>query len=116
MSYAEIPLTCAPDSTQSFTLTLLGDDDKKKNLNVELRLRYLDRFAIWLADLRILATGEVLAAGVPLVLGTDILGQMGYFGVGEAYIVQELPSQLQHPDNKTLGNTFVLVMGDDYYE
>ena len=116
MSYAEIPLTCAPDCTQSFTLTLLGNDQKKKNINLELRLRYLDRYDVWLADLTKLATGEVLVAGVPLVLGTDILGQMGYLGAGEAYVVKELPTELEQPDNKTLGDTFVLIMGDDYYE
>jgi hypothetical protein len=112
MSYSEIPLICAPDSYQSFKLTLRSDDGKKNNVSLELRLRYLDRYDIWLADLTKLATSEVLAAGVPLVLGTDILGQMGYFGVGEAYIIQELPTELQHPDNKTLGSTFVLVWGD----
>lgn len=113
MSYAEIPLICASDSYQSFKITLTGDDGKKKNVSLELRLRYLDRYDLWLGDLIKLATNEVLVAGVPLVLGTDILGQMGYFGVGEAYILQELPTDLQHPDNKTLGRTFVLVWGDD---
>ncbi len=112
MSYYEIPLTCMPDSYQSFKITLAGDDGKKTNVALELRLRYLDLYDLWLADLTKLATNEILAAGVPLVLGTDILGQMGYFGVGEAYILQELPSDLQHPDNKTLGKTFVLVWGD----
>ena len=116
MSYAEIPLTCAPDSYQSFTLTLLGNDDRKKNITVELRLRYLDRYEIWLADLTKLSTVEVLVAGVPLVLGVDILGQMGYLGAGEGYVIKELPTNLQQPDNKTLGDTFVLYMGDDYYE
>lgn len=111
MSYNEIPLTCAPDSYQSFKITL-AEDGKKKNVSLELRLRYLDLYNLWLADLTKLATNEILAAGVPLVLGEDILGQMGYFGVGEAYILQELPTALQHPDNKTLGKTFVLMWGD----
>lgn len=112
MSYAEIPLICAPDSYQSFKITLTGDDGKKKNISLELRLRYLDRYDLWLGDLTKLATNEILVAGVPLVLGVDILGQMGYLGAGEAYVLQELPTDLQHPDNKTLGRTFVLVWGD----
>ena len=111
MSYAEIPLTCAPDSYQSFKVTLAGDDGKV-NKSLELRLRYLDRYDLWLADVSDLATSAVLCAGVPLVLGVNIMGQMGYLGAGEAYILQEYPSDLQHPDNKTLGKTFVLIWGD----
>ena len=113
MSYAEIPLTCAPDSYQNYKITL-GTGEDKKNVSLEMRLRYLDRYDLWLADLSDLATGEVLAAGVPLVLGTDLMGQMGYKGAGEAYVVQTLPSPLQQPDNKTLGATFRLIWGDSY--
>lgn len=112
MSYYEIPLTCAPDCTQNFTVTLLDDEGKKKNVNIELRLRYLDRYDVWLADVRNLATDEIIAAGVPLVLGVNILGQLGYKAVGDAHIIQKLPTNLQHPDNKTLGDTFVLIWGD----
>ena len=31
MSYYEIPLTCAPNCTRSFTITLAGDDGEKVN-------------------------------------------------------------------------------------
>ena len=112
MSYYEIPLTCASDCTQNFNVTLAGKDGKKNNVNIELRLRYLDRYDIWLADVTELATGAIIAMGVPLVPGEDFLGQMGYMGVGEAYIIKVLPTSLQHPDNKTLGSTFVLIWGD----
>ena len=112
MSYYEIPLTCAPNCTRSFTLTLAGDDGEKKNIKLELRLRYLDRYDIWLGDVRNLATDELLVAGVPMVPGVNILGQAGYLGVGEAYIVKTLPTDLEQPDNKTLGATFVLIWGD----
>ena len=112
MSYYQIPLTCASDCTQNFNVTLPGDDGKKRNVNIELRLRYLDRYDVWLADVTELATGAIVALGVPLVPGEDILGQLGYKGVGEAYIMQALPTSLQHPGNKTLGSTFVLIWGD----
>ena len=112
MRYYEIPLTCASDCTQNFNVTLAEKDGKKNNVNIELRLRYLDRYDIWLADVTELATGAIIAMGVPLVPGEDFLGQMGYMGVGEAYIIKVLPTSLQHPDNKTLGSTFVLIWGD----
>ena len=112
MSYYEIPLTCASDCTQNFNVTRAEKDGKKNNVNIELRLRYLDRYDIWLADVTELATGAIIAMGVPLVPGEDFLGQMGYMGVGEAYIIKVLPTSLQHPDNKTLGSTFVLIWGD----
>lgn len=112
MSYYQIPLTCASDCTQNFNITLLGDDGKKKNVNIELRLRYLDLYDIWLADVTELATGAIIALGVPMVPGENILGQLGYKGVGEAYIIKQLPTSLQQPDNKTLGSTFVLIWGD----
>lgn len=113
MSYAEIPLTCAADSYQNFKITL-GTGDEKRNVQLELRLRYLDRYDIWLADVSNLATGAVLAAGLPLVLGVDLMGQIGYKDAGEVYVVQTLPTDLEHPDNKTLGRTFRLVWGDGY--
>lgn len=112
MSYYQIPLTCASDRTINFNVTLPGDDGKKRNVNIELRLRYLDRYDVWLADVTELATGAIISLGVPLVPGEDILRQTGYKGVGEAYIMQALPTSLQHPDNKTLGSTFVLIWGD----
>ncbi len=112
MSYYQIPLTCTPHCTQSFKVTLAADNGEKVNADITLTLRYLDRYDIWLADVTESDTGDVIAAGVPLVLGEDILGQMGYKGVGEAYIIQQMPATVQHPDNKTLGSTFVLIWGD----
>ena len=112
--YYEIPLTCSPDCLQTFTITMNESDEaKKKNITLELRLRYLDRYDLWLLDVRNVPTNEILAAGVPLVLGTNLLAQMGYLGIGNAYVVQVLPADVEHPDNKTLGSTFILFWGDD---
>ena len=111
--YYEIPLTCAPDCYQTFTLTLNeSNEDEKTNVTLELRLRYLDRYDLWLADVRNVATNAMLIAGVPMVPGVNILGQAGYLGAGEAYVLQALPTDLEQPDNKTLGGTWVLVWGD----
>lgn len=112
MSYYEIPLTCAPNCTRSFTITLAGGDGEKVNKKLQLRLRYLDRYDVWLGDVTDLATDAILVAGVPMVPGVNLLGQLGYFGAGEAYIEPVLPTDLEQPDNKTLGQTFVLIWGD----
>lgn len=50
---------------------------------------------------------------LPLVCGIDLLGQFRYLDIGRAYVVKNEASELQHPDNTTLGSTFILVWGDD---
>ena len=52
-----------------------------------------------------------LVSCVPFVTGENFLAQYRYLGVGEAYIVNQYPTDLQQPDNKTLGGTFLLVWG-----
>ena len=108
MSYAEIPLDCTPESRQSFKLTLGAD----RNIHLKLTLRYLDRHDVWLAEIMDLKTGTLIISGMPLVLGINMLGQFGYKDIGEAYVIRNRPSELQHPDNKTLGSMFLLIWGD----
>ena len=104
--YNVIPLTNAPDTTQDFKITI-GNENK----HIKLVLRYLDRFNLWIADIIDYPTDIPLANCVPFVTGENFLGQYRYLGIGEAYIVNQYPTDLQHPDNKTLGNTFLLVWG-----
>ena len=106
MSYNVIPLTNVPDSTQDFKITI-GDENK----HIKLVLRYLDRFNVWIADIIDYPTDIPLVNCVPFVTGENFLAQYRYLGIGEAYIVNQYPTDLMHPDNKTLGNTFLLVWG-----
>lgn len=106
MSYSVIPLTNAPDSTQDFKITI-GNENK----HIKLVLRYLDRFNVWIADIYDYPTDVPLVCCHPFVLGENILSQYDYLGIGEAYIVNQYPTDLQQPDNTTLGNTFLLVWG-----
>ena len=106
MSYNVIPLTNAPDSTQDFKITIGGE-----NKHIKLILRYLDRFNVWIADIIDYPTDIPLVNCVPFVTGENFLAQYRYLGIGEAYIVNQYPTDLMHPDNKTLGNTFLLVWG-----
>ena len=106
MSYSVIPLTNAPDTTRDFKITI-GTENK----HIKLVLRYLDRFDVWIADIYDYPTDIPLVNCVPFVTGENFLAQYRYLGVGEAYIVNQYPTDLEQPDNKTLGNTFLLVWG-----
>ena len=104
--YNVIPLTNTPDCTQDFKITI-GSENK----HIKLVLRYLDRFNIWIADIIDYPTDIPLVNCVPFVTGENFLGQYRYLGIGEAYIVNQYPTDLEQPDNKTLGSTFLLVWG-----
>lgn len=108
MSYKKIPLNNTPFSQQTFKLTL-----GIKNINILLKLRYYDLYNLWVADIVDNATSKELIVGMPVVPGIDLLGQYKYLGIGSAYIVAVEPTELQQPDNTTLGSTWVLLWGDD---
>lgn len=110
MAYHEIPLTTAPYSDQSFTLTLEGG---KRNIHMLLSLTYHDLAECWTARLTDKATGEVLIDLMPLVEGVDLLWPYSYMGIGRAFIVRNGQTERAQPDNETLGSVFSLIWGDD---
>jgi hypothetical protein len=71
----EIPLT--PDS-QHFTITLAG-----VVYNLALTWRSGTGWVLDIAD----TNDAPLVSGIPLVTGTDLLGQFGYLGIGGKLIV-----------------------------
>ena len=66
----------------------------------------------WTADVIDNETSTELISGMPLVPGINLLGQYEYLNIGSAYIMATEPTDLQQPDNYTLGGTWVLVWGD----
>ncbi len=110
MAWSEIPLTNVPFSEQMFKLTL---DGGARNIHIKLCLRYHDLCDYWTATVIDYATGKTLIDMLPLVCGIDLLGQFKYLDIGSAYVVKNEASDLQQPDNTTLGSTFILVWGDD---
>jgi len=110
MAYFTIALTTRPNSEQSFKLTLEGG---KRNINIKLRLRYMDLCDYWLADITDNDSGEELISSLPLVCGADLLGQFEHLKLGHAWVVKVEPTELQMPDNEALGSTFLLIWGDD---
>ncbi len=109
MSYVTIPLDNTPYSVQTFTVSLKGG---AVNIDILLKLRYLDQYGFWLADIYDAGTEKPLVCGVPLVPGVNLLGQYAYLDIGEAYIEAATDTDLEQPDNKTLGSTFLLIWGD----
>lgn len=110
MAYAVIPLTCLPYSTQTFKVTLEGG---KRNVNIKLYLRYFDLIGDWTARITNNSTGKVLIDELPLVTGIDLLEQYQYLNIGHARLLRTTSTELDMPDNKTLGSTFKLIWGDD---
>ena len=108
MSYYEIPLTTTPFDQKTFKLTLDGE----RNINILLKLRYYDLYELCVADVCDNSTGEELITGMPLVPGIDLLEQYAYLNIGSAQIVAVGPTELQQPDNETLGSAWVLLWGD----
>ena len=109
MSYCKIPITTSPNATYRFRISLKGNE---VNQDIIIKLRYLDLYEVWTMDVYKDSLGDLVLCGAPLVCGTNILGQYEHLDIGEAYIVQAKADDLMHPDNRTLGNDFVLVWGD----
>ena len=107
MAYSKIPITCTPQGVEMFKVTL-----GSRNVNIKIETRYYDIYNVWTAKIADNNTGVVLIDSLPLVCGVNLLGQYGYMNIGEAYIVANTETSLQHPDNKTLGKEFILIWGD----
>ncbi|MGE4191783.1 MAG: hypothetical protein AB7E51_00190 [Pseudodesulfovibrio sp.] len=78
MSQYVIPLTGEPEI---FTITLAG-------VEYQLTVRWNDAAqGGWMLDLAEPDNGADILLGVPLVTGTDLLGQYGHLGIGGQLIV-----------------------------
>ncbi|MBN3832966.1 hypothetical protein [Burkholderia sp. Ac-20344] len=77
-TYLKIPLTADP---QTFRITLSGID-------YQMKVQYRDAGGTgWILDVAD-ASGNPLVSGIPLVTGTDLLGQYSYLGFGGRLWVQ----------------------------
>lgn len=110
MSYVRIPLTNQPFAELSFRVTL---DGGARNASITLKLRYFDLYDYWMADVYDTVSGLPLVCGLTLVPGVNLLGQYQHLYIGDAYIVAVTNTDLEQPDNTSLGSTFVLIWGDD---
>ncbi|WP_069705192.1 phage baseplate plug family protein [Burkholderia seminalis] len=92
-TFYEIPLTPDP---QTFTITLRG---VIYQLTVQYRAAGGTGWILDVAD----ASGNLLVSGIPLVTGTDLLGQFGYLGFGGSLWVQGAASPDDVPTFDDLG-------------
>ena len=93
-TYFEIPLTADP---QTFTITLSGID-------YQMTVQYRDAGGTgWILDVAD-ASDNPLVCGIPLVTGTDLLGQYAYLGFGGRLWVQGAANPDDVPTFDDLGN------------
>jgi hypothetical protein len=67
----EIPLIAEP---QTLTISLAG-------VQYTLTVKWNDAIQVWVFDMAD-TTGNLILGGIPLVTGTDLLGQYGYLNLG----------------------------------
>ena len=100
-----IPLTGDPEV---FTITLAG-------VEYQLTVRWNDADqGGWMIDLAKPDGGDDILLGIPLVTGTDLLGQYGHLGLGGQLVVWAGDSD-DAPTQDTLGDTVKLyfITGDE---
>lgn len=109
MSFYKIPINNAPNASYSFRISL---QNNTVNRDLRIKLRYLDFYDVWMMDVYDDSTKKVLVVDIPMVPGTDLLGQYQYLGIGSAFLLNVRNSALMQPDNKSLGVDFILAWGD----
>ena len=90
----EIPLIAAP---QTFTITLA-------EIQYQLTVKWCGAGPCWVMDVAD-ADGNPLIGSIPLVTGTDLLGQYEYMGIGGRLEVESDVTLTDVPDFETLGVT-----------
>ena len=80
------------------------------NTLLKFRMTYNDIAGYWLVD--IYKNDVPVYAGLPLVPGQNILEQVGYLGIGSAWIVPRSRAIEQWPSETTLESDWYIVWGD----
>ncbi len=110
MAYKIVPLTADPN--QSLTITLPINNE---NITLGLAIRYNSIANYWVMTISD-GNGNLLIDSLPLVQGdypaADILGQYQYLNIGSAFIVNASNSELDIPNDISLGVDHFLLWGD----
>lgn len=91
----EIPLEASP---QVFTIPLGVTE-------YQLRLSWCDPSACWLLDIALGDDQAPVVSGLPVITGTDILGQFAYLGIGGRLVAQTVGDEQAVPTFTNLGQT-----------
>lgn len=102
-----IPLTNDPNKTIKTTVAV-----GSKNVTLTLFFHYNEAASYWCMRVTDV-DNNVLIDSLPLITGnypsSDLLGQYKYLDIGGAYLLKASKSDLDYPDDNTLGDIFKLV-------
>jgi len=105
-----IPLDNSP--RQIFDTNLNIDDS---TIHLYFEINYNDVAGYWIMKISD-SDSNILLDSIPLLPGKypagNILRAYAYLGIGSAWLVNADNSPLDHPDDKTLGTSFLLFWGD----
>lgn len=90
----EIPLTAA---FQQLLISLA-------NVTYQLTVKWNDEASVWVVDIAS-SSGTPILSGIPLVTGTDLLGQFAYLNLGGSLIAQTDYDLTAPPTFDNLGDT-----------
>lgn len=109
--YQIVPLT--NDANRTIQTTVQVDS---KNITLKLFFHYNETAKYWCMRITN-SDNTVLVDSLPLLTGAypaaNLLHQYQYLKIGSAYIVKTTQSDLDYPDDTTLGTTFQLVWSDN---
>lgn len=109
-AYKIVPLTSDPNQALTITLPI-----NNENITLGLTIRYNSIANYWVMTISD-GNGNLILDSLPLVPGdypaADILGQYQYLGIGSAFIVNASNSDLDIPNNISLGVDHFLLWGD----
>lgn len=80
------------------------------NTLLKFHMKYNELAQYWLVD--IYKNDAMVYAGLPLVPGQNILEQVGYLGIGSAWIVPRSRVMEQWPSAATLASDWYVIWGD----
>jgi hypothetical protein len=105
-----LPLTSSPN--QSFSSTLQVDGAP---LTLNFTVKWNTMAGYWVMSISN-SQGTLLLDSIPLITGwypgANLLGQFAYLQIGSLYILNEGTTDLDYPDQNTLGTGFAVLWSD----
>lgn len=108
----KIPLTNSPNQTFNVIVPV---DEENKDLTITLNYNEVaDYWSISIADTQ---TEKALVSQIPMLESymdfANILIQLGYLGIGSAFVVAMQETKECRPDGENLGTKYILIWGDN---
>ena len=110
MALQQIPLNNSPNAARQVTVSINGGAS-----TFFFILRYNEIANYWVGTFYNVQNPAILLVdSLPLVTGTNLLGQLQYLNAGSLYILNasNVPSP-DYPNSLDLGSDFILAWGDD---